>query len=176
MTNQEIKKCVSLESVLANMYGIEINGVSDCPIHGGDKCFSIRGEYFKCFSCGASGDIFELVQLLSKVDFTEAKKRICEHFNLSPSRATKAQVEAIKAQKEEKKILRKLRQYQQDRIRQVLRVIRTAEGDSFLERHLENLLGRFEQRKQFYVAHDIHAHLISLLERYKEKADCSPKL
>lgn len=178
MTAEEIKSIVSIEQVLSSIYGININGVSDCPIHGGDKCFSIKkgengDEFFKCFSCGASGDLFNLVQALSNTDFIGAKSLIYEYFNLAPTSRSKEEkqsyklkLERIKQEREEQRALKKLRHYQQDRICQVLRSLRTEEDDTFPEKHLESLLRRFDEKPHFFINHDIHAQLKTLLYRY----------
>lgn len=177
MTAKEIKQIVSIEQVLSCMYGLEVKNRMDCPIHGGDNCFSVKknengDDFFKCFSCGASGDIFNLVQKMSSIDFIEAKNLICNYFNLVPiyskeeREAHSVHLKCTKQKQAEKQILQKLRRYQQDRICQVLREIRTAECNSLLEKHLENLLTKFEKRAEFFITHDIHAHLKSVLYRH----------
>lgn len=176
MTIQEIKEIVSVEQILTSFYGLEVKKRMDCPIHGGDKCFSFKEGFYICYSCGAKGDIFSLVQEISKVSFQDAKKRICEHFNIPSSfncsyseaekQAYKARLERRQKEQNERLILQKLRRYQQYRICQTLREIRTEEGDSFLEKHLESLLARFDKRKEFFITHDIHAHLRALLLRH----------
>ena len=56
-----------------------------CPFcdsgHGGknsDGAFSIKGngEYWKCFSCGRSGDIFDLVRLKENIDGADLFQRV----------------------------------------------------------------------------------------------------
>lgn len=56
-----------------------------CPIHNGkDNNFSFTDSGYKCFVCGASGDVISLVkdvcELSTRVD---AMKQICKDFNLS---------------------------------------------------------------------------------------------
>lgn len=174
MTAKEIKSFVSIKQVLSSMYGLEVRKRIPCPIHEGtNNNFSISADFFKCFSCGASGDIFKLVQVISNVDFIRAKNLICEYFNLAPTyrnnpenEVYKMRLNHIKQKQEASQILKKVRDYQQARICQVLRTMRTSEGNSFLEKHLEGLLTKFDQRAEFFIMHDIHAHLISLLHRH----------
>lgn len=174
MTSAEIKNLVSVEQVLSSMYGFEVKKRMPCPIHNGIKNnFSVTRDFFKCFSCGVGGDIFSLVQALSNIDFMGARNLICDYFNLTQiynkkvHKIQKVHLEHLQQEQETKLILKKLRRYQQVRICQVLRAIRTAEGNSYLEKHLEGLLNRFDERTEFFITHDIHAHLTSILNRYK---------
>ncbi len=174
LTADEIKSIVSIEQVLSVMYGHEVKNRMDCPIHGGDNCFIIKDNYFKCFSCNESGDIFRLVEVLNKIDFKEALKIICENFNIPYSVTTeeekqeyKKKLEQIKKEQHKKQVLRKLRDYQQVRICEALRNLRTPSGDTFPEKHLEELLSQYERKHDFYIKHDIHAQLEGLLKRYK---------
>ncbi len=176
MKVHEIKSLISVPQVLG-MYGIEVKKRIPCPIHGGKKNnFAVHEEYFKCFSCGESGDIFSLVQSLSQVDFLEAKKIICDYFNIVPpsthkeaTKSHKASLKRITLKNEYKRMLKRVRTYQEIHICEALRSVRTLEGDSFLEQHLEGLLDRFSQKPDFFIAHDIHAHVHALLQRYKEE-------
>ena len=174
MTACEIKNNIPLEQVLSSIYGLEVKSRMPCPIHKGtDNNFSIKNDCYTCFSCGASGDIFNLVQELSNTDFVGAKSLICEGFNLTPTHRTKeekeayrAKLERLKKEQESKRILRKLRRYQHDRICQTLRSLRTEEGNSFSERHLEGLLSQFDKKPDFFIEHDVTAQLKTLLYRY----------
>ncbi len=174
MTAEEVKALIPIEQVLSSMYGLEVRQSMDCPVHGGDKCFSIKDGYFKCFSCNASGDIFQLVQELSSTDFAGAKGLICDYFNLKPSQnytkaekqAYRVKLEALKQKQERKRILKSVRNYQQDRICQTLRALQTIEGDTFPEKHLTALLRKYEADPEFFINHDILAHLKCLLYKY----------
>lgn len=56
-----------------------------CPFHN-EKTPSfnvnVEGQYFKCFGCGKSGDIFTFVQLHERVEFPEALKILAERANI----------------------------------------------------------------------------------------------
>jgi len=54
-----------------------------CPLHGGhDRNFSYNTHYYKCFVCGASGDIFKLVMEYFKIDFREAVTKLNHDFHV----------------------------------------------------------------------------------------------
>ncbi len=169
MTNTEIKLHISIEDILSNMYGLEVKRRMPCPIHGGENDnFAIKEGYYYCFSCNASGDIFSLVQAISKVNFSDAKKLICEFFNIDNSykKLDSRILEKTKLEQRAKYILKRLRDYQQIRICQALCLIRTENNDSFLEIHLENLLSKFESDSSFVIKHDIHAHMKATLIKF----------
>lgn len=71
-----IKQAVSLRGLL-DYFGVKRKGkMYYCPIHG-DKTpsLSISEEkgLWKCFGCGAGGDIYTLVMKIKNLDFGEAK-------------------------------------------------------------------------------------------------------
>lgn len=45
-----------------------------CPVHGGTnkQAFTIRGHFFRCWTCEAKGDVVALAQALLKSDFPTA--------------------------------------------------------------------------------------------------------
>jgi DNA primase catalytic core len=89
----KIKTRVSIEQV-ADTLGIVKNfrmrktGASlqgDCPTgHPSEnhQCFSIdtADQFYHCFSCGETGDLFSLVELIQHVSFTEAVKWLIDTF------------------------------------------------------------------------------------------------
>jgi DNA primase len=71
-----LKERVSPRDVLdARGITYDRRGRAQCPLHGGDnrEAFSIKGDRFRCFACGAAGDVFDLVQRLDGVGFKEAR-------------------------------------------------------------------------------------------------------
>lgn len=166
LTADEIKRLVSVEQVLS-VYGIEYTGRRiPCPIHSGtDKNFSVQGDMWHCFVCNATGDIFALVQHLSNYDFKQAKDFICDRFGLKgdrPNKEYKKKLVRIDEERAYKSNLKFLRNYQQSRIRETMLALK----GTFAEQHLKALLACFEMKKDFFLAHDIHAHLLALLQRY----------
>jgi DNA primase len=57
-----------------------------CPIHAGNnrQAFSLRGLYFRCFTCGAHGDVVALSQALHGLSWHEAVAHIAQMAGLDP--------------------------------------------------------------------------------------------
>jgi DNA primase len=75
---ERIKDNVLIENVL-DRYGIRhSHGRCCCPIHDGNNptSFSFNDQVFHCHSCGASGDVFQLIQHLERVEFKESLKLV----------------------------------------------------------------------------------------------------
>ena len=54
-----------------------------CPLHGGTGYnLSYTDSFFKCWVCGASGDIFSFVGDLFHLDFAESVEFLVKEFNL----------------------------------------------------------------------------------------------
>lgn len=54
-----------------------------CPLHGGEKFnFSYNKKYFKCFVCGATGDVISLVMQYFNLDFKQALQKLNADFNV----------------------------------------------------------------------------------------------
>lgn len=55
-----------------------------CPIHNGkDLNFSFNEKFYKCFVCGASGDVISLVKEVCELSTRgEAMSKICDDFRL----------------------------------------------------------------------------------------------
>ena len=65
---------VQLKRAGANMLGL-------CPFHNEKTpSFNVRPaeQFFRCFGCGAKGDVFRFVQMMEKVEFPEAVKLLAE--------------------------------------------------------------------------------------------------
>lgn len=80
-----IKESVSMEDVI-DLYlpGVKKRmGRIPCPIHNGkDSNFAFKGEYFKCYVCGESGDIISFVMKYFALDFVGALKKLVDDFRL----------------------------------------------------------------------------------------------
>lgn len=54
-----------------------------CPIHNGkDYNFWFNDTHFKCFVCGASGDVISFVQKLFNLSFSDSCKKLDNDFGL----------------------------------------------------------------------------------------------
>lgn len=83
---EAIHASVTIQDAL-NVYcpGIEVkHGRCPCPIHNGkDNNFSFTDQWFKCFVCGASGDVISLVKETCELSTRgEAMQKICDDFRL----------------------------------------------------------------------------------------------
>ncbi len=90
----------------ARFYGIPIDrkGWARCPFHP-DKnpSMSFKGERFKCWACGASGDSIDFVGRLFGLDNIDAVRRLNEDFRLSMPigrKPTKEEKQAARRQRE----------------------------------------------------------------------------
>lgn len=79
-----IKNKIDLQSAMEH-YGTQFDcmGKALCPFHS-DKhpSLTIKNERYKCWACGASGDMFDFVQNLYGDSFMEAIERINKDFGL----------------------------------------------------------------------------------------------
>ena len=97
-----------MEDVL-QQYGFPTarNGRIPCPLHNGkDNNFSYKGQYFKCFVCGAGGSVIDFVMRLFDLTFRQAVLRINADFHLGltpnkPDRAARSA--ALEARREEQR-------------------------------------------------------------------------
>jgi len=58
-----------------------------CPFHNEKTpSFSIKqdGQFFKCFGCGESGNVFTLLMKMENVDFLTAVDMLCKICNIEP--------------------------------------------------------------------------------------------
>ena len=81
MTTEEAKQRIQLEEILSH-YGVDLqNGKALCPFHEeNEPSFTVKGERYRCFGCGESGDIYDFVCKSEGLDFSEAKKLIFERY------------------------------------------------------------------------------------------------
>lgn len=79
----EIKARVPLLDLLA-FYGFHpIFNRMACPFHNGqDRNMLVSNNFYKCFVCGESGDIFTFVQRYFGLDFNAACAKINDDFSL----------------------------------------------------------------------------------------------
>ena len=54
-----------------------------CPLHGGhNRNFAYTDKFYKCYVCGAAGDIFKLVMEYFKIDFCASVTKLNHDFHL----------------------------------------------------------------------------------------------
>ncbi len=81
---ESIKECLDLRETMAH-YGIHFNrsGYAVCPFHNEKTAsLSIKNGRYKCFGCGASGDVINFVQAYFNLDFGQALVRLNNDFRL----------------------------------------------------------------------------------------------
>ncbi|MGP1561616.1 MAG: CHC2 zinc finger domain-containing protein [Helicobacteraceae bacterium] len=76
--------------------GYEIrNNKMVCPFHEEKTpSLSIKGNFFKCFGCGAAGDAVKFEELLNKVTPLEAARIVCNKTGISWSDEDPSQARA----------------------------------------------------------------------------------
>ena len=83
---KEIKSAVSIEEA-ASFYGIDFNKRNKmcCCMFHNDKhpSMKLNRDYYYCFSCGAHGDVINLVQHIYGLKPFDAAKKLCMDFNLN---------------------------------------------------------------------------------------------
>ena len=81
---KEVKSRVNLIDVLkdAGIY-LKNNNMTCCPFHKEKTAsFSVKGNRYKCFSCGEGGDVIDFVSEYYNISPVEAAKRLDDTYNL----------------------------------------------------------------------------------------------
>lgn len=84
----EIRRQVDIVEIVSHYISISKHGkdyVGLCPFHSDNNPslhVSPEKQIYKCFSCGAAGNVFTFVQNYEKVNAVEALKRVCQIANL----------------------------------------------------------------------------------------------
>lgn len=88
-TTTAIKQAVDIVAVIGETVHLEPNGSKFrglCPFHDDHKpSFTVDPEYqsYRCWACGAKGDVFTFLQESEKLSFVEAKQRLAEKAGIS---------------------------------------------------------------------------------------------
>jgi DNA primase len=79
----KVKEEAAIEDVL-DRYGIELrNNKALCPFHGDTRpSMSVKGNFFKCWSCGERGSVIDFVMKMEGCDPIEAAKMLNDWFGL----------------------------------------------------------------------------------------------
>ncbi|GAB6190317.1 DNA primase [Desulfocastanea catecholica] len=92
---QIIGECVDLKKSGTRFLGL-------CPFHGEKTpSFSVHGgqQFFHCFGCGESGDVFNFMMKYHNLDFPEAVKTLANRYHIELPERRRSQEEEILAQK-----------------------------------------------------------------------------
>jgi hypothetical protein len=134
-----------------------------CPIHNGkDRNFSYTDRGYKCFVCGASGDVISFVQtILSLRDRTDAMKRINADFRLGLPLDREITVAENKALEERRKALREKEE-------------RRAEWEAGYHRLWDEWCRLDRQRMFCLVGTPTWAEAVKNIDRVAWEIDCYP--
>ena len=80
-----VKDAVTMQDVLTS-YGLPTSGHGriPCPIHGGVKNnFAYKRDYYKCYVCGATGDVISFVMQYRGLSFMDALRELDGLFHLN---------------------------------------------------------------------------------------------
>lgn len=92
---QIIGECVDLKKSGTRFLGL-------CPFHGEKTpSFSVHGgqQFFHCFGCGESGDVFNFVMKYHNLDFPEAVKTLANRYHIELPERRRSHEEELLAQK-----------------------------------------------------------------------------
>src|ERR1700751_1368818 len=84
---EQVKSSVDIVKVIDEYVRLKKAGGSPrytglCPFHSEKTpSFSVHAghQFYKCFGCGAGGDVFKLVMEIERISFFEALKLLAEH-------------------------------------------------------------------------------------------------
>ena len=86
---QELKQQVDIVRVIGDYIKLKKTGAQNfsglCPFHNEKTpSFSVHAtrQFFHCFGCGASGDVFAFVQKIENVSFPEAIRSVAERLEI----------------------------------------------------------------------------------------------
>ncbi|TKB24872.1 DNA primase [Desulfopila sp. IMCC35006] len=94
---QIIGECVDLKKSGTRFLGL-------CPFHGEKTpSFSVHSgqQFFHCFGCGESGDVFTFVMKYYSLDFPDAIKLLAGKYNIELPERRRSQEEQMRAQKKD---------------------------------------------------------------------------
>lgn len=104
---EEIKELADIVQVIGENVELKKRGASYlglCPFHGEKTpSFSVNNgkQFFHCFGCGESGDVFAYVQKYHNMDFPEALKYLAEKYQIVLPEKKISREESLKNRKKE---------------------------------------------------------------------------
>jgi DNA primase len=85
----QILEVAKIEEVIADYVDLQRKGnnyVGLCPFHSDSNpsmSVSPNKKIFKCFSCGAGGNVISFVQNHEGISFTDALKKLADKYNIN---------------------------------------------------------------------------------------------
>lgn len=97
----EIKRAVDIAALMGEYFQLESAGGNAfkclCPFHDDHKPSMIvntKFQNYKCWSCGAHGDIFTFLQEYERINFVEAKQRLADRAGIKLGNVNPAVIDA----------------------------------------------------------------------------------
>src|SRR5437588_9535196 len=94
---QDLKQQADIVRVIGDYLQLKKAGAQNftglCPFHKEKTpSFSVHAtrQFFHCFGCGASGDVFAFVQKIENITFPEAVRRVAEKMDIAMPRQSYA--------------------------------------------------------------------------------------
>ena len=81
---EKIKSTVTVKDA-AEHYGLDVSrtGKCSCPFHDDDEpSMKLNEDFYYCFSCGAGGDIIDLMAGIFKLSKYQAALKLCKDFGI----------------------------------------------------------------------------------------------
>ena len=91
-----VKAAVTVRQA-AEHYGLQVsrNGMTFCPFHDDrHPSMKLNERYFYCFSCGATGDVIDLVARSFDLTSYEAAQKLAYEFGIAPGKTPAANAPA----------------------------------------------------------------------------------
>ncbi len=106
---EEIKQKNDIRAIVAERVELNGNHKALCPFHEESKpSFSVKPseQYFKCFGCGAGGDVIKFLQLKENMSFWEAITYLADGVGVSLGDLTEDELQKIARNRSKEDILR----------------------------------------------------------------------
>ena len=95
---EEIKQKNDIRAIVAKRVELNGNHKALCPFHEESKpSFSVKPseQYFKCFGCGAGGDVIKFLQLKEGMSFREAMMYLADRAGVNLDDLTEDDLQKI---------------------------------------------------------------------------------
>lgn len=103
---EDIKEMVDIAEAV-QVYGVKLkHGMGCCPFHDDSTpSFSVKNGRYKCFACGAGGDVIDFVSRITGLGFADTLNEINNRFalGLSEKKSAAAQLGILERQKRKRK-------------------------------------------------------------------------
>ncbi len=104
---EEIREANDIADVIGEYLDLR-NNKAVCPFHGDtNPSFSVNSQeqYFHCFGCRESGDVFKFLQLHEKLPFMEAVRQLADRAGIRPPSLTPEDLQELEETRLREEIL-----------------------------------------------------------------------